>query len=323
MHREGVGLWSCPAMKKQDQLWKACREQASSESLSLVNSCQPDWSEVVMSSTCPGLSFNALVVCYYMLPFSSHWNPSLGPGFLDGSDRVMALEAHPDPPSHLTPINIAQSDALEYCHLQPELPTPILLVKNLPKLLFASVSDLEPLLRPFGSVSIIDLRTDPASDGSSCTAIVKFHSFEDAQEAKTCLDGQVYAGFTLKLERMLSPTTSQSSSMPFWAPTRNSTPLARSCSKSKHLNPLAAPFSREQPRGPLVTLSSYGAVSNNASSSLTFDPYLPQLHHCNYSSSYVPPHQNCYDLPLNHALNAPVLSNTLDPVMSSGQATSF
>lgn len=235
----------------------------------------------------------------------------------------MTLEARPDPAAHLVAANTLPPDALEFCHFQSQLSASALLVKNLPKLLFSSVSDLDPLLRPFGSVSTVDLKTDPA--GNSSTAVVKFDSFEGAQEAKARLDGQVYAGFTLKLEHMPSampsPAVQQSPSIPPWAlPSRNSTPLANH--RSKNLNPLAAPFIHEQPRGALVTLASHGAISNNASSSRNSEPYTSQLHYYEYSSSYVPPPQTAlrYNRPFNHAMHAPAIPNTLDAITTSRRA---
>lgn len=235
----------------------------------------------------------------------------------------MTLEARPDAAAHLTPASTLPPDALEFCHFPSHISTPALLIKNLPNLLFSSVSDLDPLLRPFGSVSTVDLKTD--TTGNSSTAVVNFDSFEDAQEAKARLDGQVYAGLVLKLEHissaMSSPAVQQSPSMPPWAlPSRNSTPLANS--RSKNLNPLAAPFIHEQPRGPLVALPSHGAMSNNASSSQNPEQYTPQQHYYKYSSSYVPPPLAalCYIRPFDHALRAPVIPNMLNSSITSRRA---
>ncbi|KAF7980536.1 hypothetical protein HWV62_37671 [Athelia sp. TMB] len=248
-------------------------------------------------------------------------------GFLDGGDRAMVLEHRPeDAIATETPLNVftpanTSSNALEACRFQPNLSLSTILVKNLPTLLFSSVSDLDPLLRPFGSVSSIDFMTDSTSDGTSNTAIVKFDSFEDAQEAKERLDGQVYAGLTLRLEHMSampSPATAQPRDLPLWAfPTRDNTPLASA--KNKNLNPLAAPFVHEHPRGQLAAPGNHEAWSKPAFSSQLFNPFSPQLQYRQYSSSYVRPPQTtlCYDPPFDYALHGPVIPNKCVPTTSS------
>lgn len=73
------------------------------------------------------------------------------------------------------------------------VPTPTLLVTNLPTFLFSQLQDMHPLFYPFGHIEKLDVVETP-SDDTSTSAIVEYGSAEVAQEAKETLDGQYYAG---------------------------------------------------------------------------------------------------------------------------------
>jgi hypothetical protein len=162
-------------------------------------------------------------------------------GFLDGGDRMMALASDQVSPALtgsesgsggddlrlsaqiLAPAAPTASPNVNACFLSAEIATAALLVTNLPPLLFSQISDLEPLLCPYGAIKRIEFlgsgselnsKIGPGTntdanvnrnlelDGkaTSTSVIVEYTSLASSQEAKFCLRGQVYAGFGLEVE---------------------------------------------------------------------------------------------------------------------------
>lgn len=162
-------------------------------------------------------------------------------GFLDGGDRTMALASDQTSSassdsrngpgggdSRLTATIPARTSFTAFPNADPSFlpaePTNVaLLVTNLPPLLFSQISDLEPLLCPYGpivrveflgSCSGLNSNLGPGSnidqntnrnlvlDGkmTSTSVIVEYTNLASAQEAKLCLHGQVYAGFGLEVD---------------------------------------------------------------------------------------------------------------------------
>ncbi|KAL4079499.1 hypothetical protein J3A83DRAFT_4086330 [Scleroderma citrinum] len=115
-------------------------------------------------------------------------------GFLDGGDRSAAL-AVTTPPS-ATCLDTKFSEApLNSCWTITLNPATNLLASNLPTLLFAQVSDLQPLFRPFGPIKKISiLQASHNTLDSSITAVVEYVDISSAQEARDSLHFQTYAG---------------------------------------------------------------------------------------------------------------------------------
>lgn len=84
----------------------------------------------------------------------------------------------------------------ELASLSPSLvPTPTILVTNLPTLLFSQVQDMDPLFCPFGRIKKLEVVDSSSKD--SISAIVEYASVAIAQDAKETLHGQCYAGHQL------------------------------------------------------------------------------------------------------------------------------
>ncbi|KAI0281827.1 hypothetical protein BGY98DRAFT_912992 [Russula aff. rugulosa BPL654] len=134
-------------------------------------------------------------------------------GFLDGGDRAATLEGQVDsaPPSSdrgavpafklssafsdnsktVNPLSGAHSGSTS------------IVVHNLPALLFAQDSDLEPLFCPFGEVKGIR-KQGPSSSSQSpagtISVLVTYLSVTGAREAKRALHGQTYGDIPLIVE---------------------------------------------------------------------------------------------------------------------------
>ncbi|KAL0959607.1 hypothetical protein HGRIS_011314 [Hohenbuehelia grisea] len=142
-------------------------------------------------------------------------------GFLDGGDRNVLEASSPDTPLDPLPTP-SEATSLPAPISMPSnpsslslYPTAILLVANLPSALFSQVSDLEPLLYPYGKIKNLQI-LEPGKSGLSATvdrllehsqeekeslsAVVEYISISSAQEAKECLQRQSYAMLTLKVE---------------------------------------------------------------------------------------------------------------------------
>lgn len=137
----------------------------------------------------------------------------------------MDTTASPETPAILTP-------PMDY-KLQP-LSVPILLVTNLPTVLFSQAGDLHPLLCPFGE--IVQLKVlNRQSSADSLSVTVEYKTMTQAQEARESLHGQLYADRYVKAEFLLpelpSPANSDFSA---WSTAAGD--------NKPGLNPYAVPF---------------------------------------------------------------------------------
>lgn len=166
-------------------------------------------------------------------------------GFLDGGDRTMVLTQQNnsltrDPTSDYevaesvgSPETPAVCTPPLDCNIQP-LPVPILLVTNLPTMLFSQASDLHPLLCPFGEIVQLKLLNQSA-DSNALSVSVEYKTMTQAREARDTLNGQRYFDRCVKAEFLLpEPSSPVASDLGAWsaAPGDNKTGL----------NPYAAPF---------------------------------------------------------------------------------
>ena len=164
-------------------------------------------------------------------------------GFLDGGDRAVALEGQVDsaPPSSdcgTTPFKppSAFSDNSKTINPLPgaqPYPTSIV-VHNLPALLFARDSDLEPLFFPFGEVKEIRKQGPSAAQSRADTisVLVIYSSVTGAREAKVALHGQTYGDIPLIVE----------SFPPYHNHDFNTKPGRGQHNSRSSLNPRASPF---------------------------------------------------------------------------------
>lgn len=88
------------------------------------------------------------------------------------------------------------------------VPTMSLLVTNLPTMLFSQVQDLQPLFVPFGQIEKLEIVQVSAL--GTMSAFVQYASVSIAQEAKDCLDGQIYGNYQIEA-RYVRPNTSAAS----------------------------------------------------------------------------------------------------------------
>ena len=167
-------------------------------------------------------------------------------GFLDGGDRATTLEGQVDsavaPPSSdrgalpafkLTSAFSDNSKTVNSRSSAHSGPTSII-VHNLPALLFAQDSDLEPLFCPFGEVKEIRKQSPSSSSQSragTISVLVIYLSVNGAREAKIALHGQTYGDIPLIVE----------SFPPFYNHETSLKPGRDHLSRSS-LNPSASPF---------------------------------------------------------------------------------
>ncbi|KAJ7032005.1 hypothetical protein C8F04DRAFT_670972 [Mycena alexandri] len=156
-------------------------------------------------------------------------------GFLDGGDRAGVVQPpssslSPAPPPVLSPPVPSDTQALPSLSVEP---TSTLLLANLPSLLFGSEDDLRGLVYPFGNVKALKLvRLPPPSASASASAsaapasilssfpvststpaptkpitaaIVHYASLVAAQDARRALDGESYAGCTVRVAYLVEP----------------------------------------------------------------------------------------------------------------------
>jgi hypothetical protein len=165
-------------------------------------------------------------------------------GFLDGGDRATTLEGQVDsaPPisdrgalpafklSSAFSDNSQTVNALSGAHSGPTS----IVVHNLPAVLFAQDSDLEPLFYPFGEVKGIRKQSPSSSSHSragTISVLVTYLSGTGAREAKIALHGQTYGDIPLIVESL----------PPFYNHETNLKPGRDHLSRSS-LNPSASPF---------------------------------------------------------------------------------
>ncbi|KAJ4490150.1 hypothetical protein J3R30DRAFT_3419423 [Lentinula aciculospora] len=139
-------------------------------------------------------------------------------GFLDGGDRATVFDAHSSSGTEETPRNddvFPYFDSSETVASLPQeksfsltsMPTNHLLVTNLPFILFANTSDLEPLLFPYGSIKKLEMISLPSPQETS-SALVEYDALESARDAKESLQGQCYAQYQINAEYVVFPDAS-------------------------------------------------------------------------------------------------------------------
>ncbi|KAF7351381.1 RRM domain-containing protein [Mycena sanguinolenta] len=140
-------------------------------------------------------------------------------GFLDGGDRAgivnpLAPSLTP-PPSHDSQLPPSDTSALPSLS---SVPTSTLLLANLPSLLFKSEDDLRGLICPFGNVKLLRIVHLTVSTPPSTAAIAQYASLTAAQEAHRALDGESYAGCTVRaaylVEHETEPASAPASPLP-------------------------------------------------------------------------------------------------------------
>ncbi|KAJ7196555.1 hypothetical protein GGX14DRAFT_672929, partial [Mycena pura] len=134
-------------------------------------------------------------------------------GFLDGGDRAGVVQSSasslssPSAPNDELPTD---SQALPNLSATP---TTTVLLANLPSLLFGSQDDLRGLVCPFGSVEalrIIQIPIPSFASGSPLSAsvaaptpiiaaVVQYSTLSAAQDARHALDGELYAGCSVRV----------------------------------------------------------------------------------------------------------------------------
>ncbi|TFK93375.1 RNA-binding domain-containing protein [Polyporus arcularius HHB13444] len=134
-------------------------------------------------------------------------------GFLDGGDRATVL-ANSSPSPSPAPFDMKTlSPALPPLQASIVVTPPIecpsasfaaqssaLLVKNLPAALFSQLSDLHPLLGPYGDVKKLELLPPASGDRNHVSAIVEYGSPAQATDAAHALHGQAYSETPISVE---------------------------------------------------------------------------------------------------------------------------
>ncbi|KAH9899186.1 hypothetical protein C8Q73DRAFT_678867 [Cubamyces lactineus] len=136
-------------------------------------------------------------------------------GFLDGGDRATVLSTTSPSPSP-APFEMKPASPVIAPMQMPVIVTPpseyppasdfaipscCLSIKNLPTVLFSQLSDLHPLLGPYGDIKKLELLRS-AGDRAHVSAVVEYASVTQAVEAMQALNGQVYSNVPLAAEFM-------------------------------------------------------------------------------------------------------------------------
>ncbi|KAN0131701.1 hypothetical protein V8E53_010543 [Lactarius tabidus] len=172
-------------------------------------------------------------------------------GFLDGGDRTVTLEGQVDPAPPNADLSTTPAFQTSVALCDHSTVNPLsgararhasILVRNIPALLFAQDSDLEPLFYPFGDVK--DIRRQGVSSATrfrtdTFSVIVTYSSAAGAREAKAGLEGQRYGDTPLIVEHLSS----------FRADGSTGTGLNYGCDlvSRSSLNPCASPFVFDHP----------------------------------------------------------------------------
>ncbi|KAI8972847.1 hypothetical protein BD414DRAFT_212156 [Trametes punicea] len=142
-------------------------------------------------------------------------------GFLDGGDRSTVLTNTSPSPSPISFDMKRLSPALPSLQV-PVVVTPpseyppagdfamssaSLMIKNLPAVLFSQLSDLHPLLGPYGDIKKLELLPSPSGDRNYVSAIVEYASVTQATEAAHALNGQTYSSVPLNVEFLRASST--------------------------------------------------------------------------------------------------------------------
>ncbi|KAF8265411.1 hypothetical protein EI94DRAFT_329097 [Lactarius quietus] len=168
-------------------------------------------------------------------------------GFLDGGDRTVALEGQVDPaPPPSADLNTVAAFETSGPLGDHSKVSPLsdsrsrhasILVRNLPALLFAQDSDLEPLFCPFGDVKDIQRQGATRSHTDTISVIVTYSSVAGAREAKAGLEGQRYGDTPLIVEYL----------PPFEGNIEAGWKYRRDHVSGSSLNPCASPFVFDTP----------------------------------------------------------------------------
>ncbi|KAI9438559.1 hypothetical protein H4582DRAFT_1949413 [Lactarius indigo] len=172
-------------------------------------------------------------------------------GFLDGGDRTVTLEGQVDSAPPSADLSAAPAPVFQPSDILSDHPkvSPLsgarprhasIIVRNLPALLFAQDSDLEPLFCPFGDVKEIrrqgvSLATWSHTD--TISVIVTYSSVAGAREARAVLEGQRYGDIPLIVEYLPSFNCNAEAGWKYGCDR-----IARSS-----LNPCASPFVSDTP----------------------------------------------------------------------------
>lgn len=159
------------------------------------------------------------------------------PGFLDGGDRTVAQVDSASSSADLSTTPAFQT--ADHSKVGPlsgaRSRHASILVRNLPALLFAQDSDLEPLFCPFGDVKEIrrqGVSSAIRSHTDTISAIVTYSSVTGAREAKAVLEGQRYGDTPLIVEYL----------PPFDCNTKTGWKYGCGRVSRSSLNPCASPF---------------------------------------------------------------------------------
>ncbi|KAH9061140.1 hypothetical protein EDB87DRAFT_1830980 [Lactarius vividus] len=172
-------------------------------------------------------------------------------GFLDGGDRTITLEGQVDSAPPSADLSSTSAPAFQPFGLLSNHPkvSPLsdarsrhasIFVRNLPALLFAQDSDLEPLFCPFGDVK--EIRRQGVSSATwshtdTISVVVTYSSVAGAREAKAVLEGQRYGDIPLIVEYLPS----------FNYNAENGWKYGCGGVASSSLNPCASPFVSDTP----------------------------------------------------------------------------
>jgi len=185
---------------------------------------------------------------------------------LDGGDRSTALPLSTVPASPTEKENPPENTPTANLPKEPKsfvvsiAVTSTLLIKNLPSLLFSQLSELEPLLLPFGHIKKLDILETSGSDTTTgfTTVAVEYATADSAYEAKMTLDGQVYVNDVLKIE-FVQPVPSVCDNLVYQAP---QFPL------------VDGPFSLQAPRRSPSMNARYGYNSRSAGTNTPTDGFF-------------------------------------------------
>lgn len=89
-----------------------------------------------------------------------------------------------------------------------------LLITNLARQIFSTISDLDGLLRPFGSIVKMFFLNSPNKIAHTNSVMVEYDFASSAQEAREILSGQFYAGHAIMLTYVGSPDARRPSQIP-------------------------------------------------------------------------------------------------------------
>ncbi|KIY47869.1 RNA-binding domain-containing protein [Fistulina hepatica ATCC 64428] len=140
-------------------------------------------------------------------------------GFLDGGDRTLFLNDGQN--SRSSSPDCSDRDALNFPSVNPSdsstkseldlssftislAPTPVILVNNIPTILFSDKGDLHPLLYPFGDIKRMET-LDMQGNKETISVMAEYASVDHATEALKTLRGQEYTHYRLDVQFLRSP----------------------------------------------------------------------------------------------------------------------